>query len=228
MNIKPIATAAAVAGLLACASPSFAAPVTIDFEGANGQGFVTHFYDGGTDEAPDSTHPPVSGPNYQITFGHDALALVNDGTGYGPNGEFYSNAPSPGTIMAPISSNASMFAANGTSFIDSLSFYYSSLQDFSVDILDGTDSVIGTLDLLANSGGCVASTLCVWSLASTNFEGAAKSIRFGSGFDASAGFDDITVTSVPVPAAGWLLASGLAVLGRMRRKRANAGALSAA
>ncbi len=33
MNIKSIATAAAAAGLLACATPSFATPVTLTFEG---------------------------------------------------------------------------------------------------------------------------------------------------------------------------------------------------
>ncbi len=225
MNIKSIATAAAVAGLLACAAPSFAAPVTLTFEGANSYGSIAEFYNGGTDIPSPSSIPAASGPNYHMSFGLDALAFTNDvGT--------FSGEPSPGTIMSPVGSSASLFATDGTSFVGSLSFYYSAVQDFSVDILDATDSVIGTLSLLANNGSCSTVAFCVWTQASTNFEGAAKSIRFGGGFDALnggiAGFDDITVTSVPVPAAAWLLASGLAVLGRMRRKRTTAGALSAA
>lgn len=227
MNIKSTATAAAVAGLLACASPSFAAPVTITFEGPNSFGFIDEYYHGGTDVPGDSSHAPVSGPNYHVTFGPDAMALSNDGTGGGPNGEFFSNAPSPGTILAPVGSSASMFAADGTSFMGSLSFYYSAAEDFSVDILDATDSVIGTLNLLANNGSCGDAPFCFWSLASTNFEGMGKSISFGNGAGI-AGFDDVTVNAVPVPAAGWLLASGLALFGRMRRKRTTTGALSAA
>ncbi len=225
MNIKSIATAAAAAGLLACATPSFATPVTLTFEGTHSFGFVSDFYNGGTDIPAGSFETPASGPSYNVAFGPDALALSNDGFGPGPDGEYYSNAPTPGTIMAPVGSSASLTATNGNSFIGSVSFFYSAVQAFTVDVLDAGNSVLATLNLAANNGSCGASPYCFWSEASLDFSGAAKSIRFGGGYDALnsttiAGFDNITVNAVPVPAAGWLLASGLAIFGgRMRRKR---------
>lgn len=224
MNIKPFAAIAAL-GLAAFATPGLATPVTLTFEGANSFGFIDNFYNGGTDiPGVEPSGVPASGTNYNILFGADAMALANDGMGPGPNGEYFSNASSA-TILAPVGSSASMYATHGVSFIDSLSFSYSSNQAFTVDVLDAGDNVLGSLNLAATNGSCGESPYCVWSQATLNFSGAGKTVRFGGGYDALAGmtvaaFDDIVVSEVPVPAAGWLFASGLAALGRMRRKRA--------
>ncbi len=148
-----------------------------------------------------------------MAFGPDALALSNDGFGPGPDGEYYSNATDSRHDHGAGGYSASLTATNGNSFIGSVSFFYSAVQAFTVDVLDAGNSVLATLNLAANNGSCGASPYCFWSEASLDFSGAAKSIRFGGGYDALnsttiAGFDNITVNAVPVPAAGWLLASG--------------------
>jgi hypothetical protein len=222
MNNKPIAIAAAFAGLLACATPSFAAPVTLTFEGTNGFSFVSEYYNGGTDIPGTSSQTAASGPNYGVSFGLDAMTVINDGTGLGPNGEYFTNAPSA-TVMAPVGSSASLMATGQSSFIDSLSFSYSANQAFTLNLLDAGDNILASFDLAATNGSCTDLTYCVWTQASLDFSGAARSISFGGGYDlvngTIAAFDNITVNAVPVPAAGWLLASGLLMLGRMRRKQ---------
>lgn len=202
MNIKSIAATAAAAAMMAVASPSFASVVTIDFEGINDQGFIHNFYNGGTDIPASSGATPASGPNYHIAFG-DALV---------PG--LYDSAPSGSMIMFPFGEgaiDATMSGTDGFSFSNALSFSYIASSDFSIVVRDAASAVIATFDLLAADS---------WTTRTFSFEGYAKSFDFSQGAAALAGFDDITVNEVPIPAAGWLLASGLAALGgRMRRKR---------
>ncbi|MEO6080053.1 MAG: hypothetical protein ABIQ86_09780 [Steroidobacteraceae bacterium] len=207
MNIKAIATAAA---LLACATPSFAVPVTFTFEGINSFDSVGNYYNGG------------AGPNLHTSFAPDALALANDGTGDGPNGEFFLNAPGPGgTIVFPATGDIFMTAAPGWNFLGSLSFNYSAIQAFSVAVLDGSNSLLATKTFSANNGSCGPPAFCNWSLGLLDFSGYGKTIRFG-GYDALNGsiaaFDNIT-TTVPAPATAWLMAPALAMLARVRMRR---------
>ncbi len=199
VNFKLISALAA--GLLS-AAPAFSAPVTLDFEGASSFGSIDGYYNGGTDQYG------ASGPNLGVSFGLDALALSNDGvSGPGSNGEFYSNAPSPGTVMAVAGPSAALNVASG--FVGEVSFYYSSSAASSVSLfsgLDGTGSLLGTISLDAN--GCAdGSPYCFWKLATLDFSGVAQSIQFGGA--SLAAFDNVTVAPVPLPAAAWLLVSAL-------------------
>ena len=75
--------------------------------------------------------------------------------------------------------------------------------------------------LSRNALGRMASTAeaisgrCFWSAATFDFAGLAKSVQFGSAAGV-AGFDNVTVNAVPLPAAGWLLLSALGGFGALR------------
>jgi hypothetical protein len=201
--------AALTTGLLS--APAFSTPITLDFEGATSFASIDGFYSGGTDGGG------VSGANLGVSFGGDALAISNDALG-----SYYSNAPTPGTVMAPVGSSSTMNVATG--FSGTASFYYSSTAATSVGIysgLDGTGSLLGSFSLYANAqNGCSDSPYCFWQMATVDFAGIAQSIQFGDAANV-AGFDDVKVTAVPAPAALWLMMSGLGGLGVFsRRKRA--------
>lgn len=214
MNFKLLPALAAV-GLLS-AAPAFSA--TLDFEGVNSAGSINNFYNGGFDIPADSATTPASGVNYGVSFGGDLLAFTSD------SGAF-SNAPTPGTIMAVqgLGTDAAMNVAVG--FAGQVSFYYSSTvaADITVyDGLNGTGNVLATYSLVNNAqSNCNDTAFCNWSLAQFNFNGIAKSIQFANAVGGVAGFDNVTVSAVPLPAAAWLLLSGLGGLGSLVRRKRN-------
>jgi len=205
VNFKIIAALAA--GVL-CAAPAFSASVTLDFEGASSFQSIDAFYNGGVDGGG------ASGANHGVLFGGDALALSNDELG-----PYFSNAPTPGSILTAVGLDAAMNVASG--FSGTASFFYSSTAATTVGIfsgLNGTGDLLGTFTLLANSGnGCVG-PLCHWDQASVDFTGLARSIQFGSAANV-AGFDNVSVAPVPLPAAIWLLGSSLLGLAGIRRRK---------
>ena len=209
MNLKLISALAAGALF---AAPTFAATVTVDFEGVGSFSSIDGYYNGGTDTS--GGH----GPNLGLSFGLDALGLSNDELG-----PYYSNAPTPGTVMAPVGSDAALSAVIG--FTGQASFYYSASANTTVSAysgLNGTGELLGTVQLLANAtnGGCTDSPYCFWSLATLDFTGVAHSIQFGSAANV-AGFDNVSLAPVPLPAAAWLMMSALGGVGAWaRRKRA--------
>jgi hypothetical protein len=209
VNFKVISVLAA--GLLS-AAPAFSAQVTLDFEGATGFSSLDGFYNGGTDTNG------AAGTNYGISFGLDALAIANDALG-----PYYSNAPTPGAVMSAVGPDAALNSSAG--FTGQTSFYYSSTASTSVSVysgLNGEGTLLGTVALAANANtGCADTAFCFWDLASLNFAGVAHSIEFGS-TAGLAGFDNVTVAPVPLPAAAWLLVSALGGVGTWaRRKRAS-------
>lgn len=207
MKLKLIS--ALVAGLIS-AAPAFAENITLDFEGAGPYNFINAFYNGGTNDAG------ASGVNYGISFAGAAYALSND-----PAAPIYSNAPTAGTIMSTSDADGAMTVASGFSGI--VSFYYSSAAAATVNVwsgANGTGSVLASFSLNANAqNNCTDTAYCNWDVASLDLGNTvAQSIQFGGAI--GTGFDNVSVNTVPVPAAGWLMLSGLGATGLLRRRHA--------
>lgn len=205
---------------LAFAAPAMAVPIVLDFEGATNGLAVNDFYNGGTDAGG------ASGVNYGINFSASSLALVDADAGGGGN---FGNEPSPSTILFFLSGGAAtMNVAAG--FTTGFSFYYTSSAAGFVNVYDGlngTGTLLATINLLANIGGCVGDptgSFCTFSPIGVAFAGTARSVDFGGTADLI-GFDDITLGAVvpgnPVPEPGTLALLGLGALGlgAMRRRR---------
>lgn len=216
--VSSFAVAAAAAALLA-AAPAFAAQTLIDFEGVGSFGTVGEFYNGGVDSVGNT------GANLGVSFTDAAFALSNDGLGGGTNGDYFSHAPSGGSVMFATDASALMNVAKG--FTGEISFYYSAASA-AADVvtiysgLNGSGSVLGTVSLTANAqiDGCSDSAYCNWQRLSLSFDGTGQSISFG-GNPGGVAFDNVTISAVPEPQSAALLAMGLAgvmLLARRSRK----------
>jgi len=210
--MKFVRTLTAAAALLA-AAPAFADNTLIDFEGVTSFASVADYYNGGTDSAG------ASGSDLGVSFTGAALALSNDELG-----PYFSNAPTPGTVMFATDSSAVMNYAHG--FANEVSFYYSALNA-ALDVvtiysgLNGTGNVLGSFSLSSNAqlGGCSDSAFCNWQRIALTFAGTGQSISFG-GEAGNVAYDNITVTAVPEPGTYALMALGLAgVMVAVRRQR---------
>lgn len=195
---------------------SSAIVATINFEGVDNNAPVGSFYSG-------------------VIFSSNALGLIDNYSsadvdlGLGGTGLF-ENEPSPSTIMH-FQEGAGVTLSYAAGFTGGFSFYYTALDSLgSVSAFDGTGNLIGSsisLGAQTQSGpGCSDNNLlCVWNFVSVVFgaNDVAKSIVF-SGTPYNIGFDNITLgvsdpAPVPLPAAAWLLLSGLAGLGFVGRRR---------
>lgn len=201
----------AAAAALFAATPAFAADTLIDFEGVTSFASINTFYNGGTDSAG------ASGPALGITFGGDALGLQNDALG-----PYFSNAPSPIGVMAPVGADATLNDAAG--FL-TVSFSYSASADVLGGVqawsgLNGTGTLLASFDLANNAAtGCSDSAYCHFDLAGSTLAGTAHSLTFGNAANAAA-FDNVTLSPVPEPSTCVLMAVGLAGLLLSRRRNA--------
>jgi len=201
------------AGLaLFAATSAFAnSTVTLDFEGAAGYvNSIGEFYNGGTDSLGQS------GPNVGVSFTESAVALSNDDFF-----QYYSNAPTAGTVMFAFDSSAVMNVAQG--FVGGLTFYYSASQGVldAVNIysgLNGTGTLLASASLFGNSQVGCDTPYCRFDLTSVKFAGLAKSVSFG-GDAPNVAFDNITITAVPEPSSTLLLAAGLVAVVVAKRRR---------
>ena len=98
------------------------------------------------------------------------------------------------------------------------SFYYSSSSAGVVYVWSGVDGTGTLLDAFtltnnAQAGGCSDSPLCHWDPATVNLGSkVAKSITFGDAAGV-AGFDNVSVNTVPEPESYALMVLGLAAIG---------------
>ncbi len=211
--MKPF-LAAALAGLIASAAamPAAAGPFQVNFEKswdyANGD--VNQYYAGGT--AADGT----SGPNVGVSF-VNVSGLSND-----QDFTYYRNAPSmQGTAYAHTfapDERAFMDVAHGV--VGALSFWYSSPSAAMGAVrawsgLGGTGTLLGTLDLAANS----STDYDTWTQVFFDFAGVARSFDLTGSANLVA-LDDIGGTQLPEPTVLVLLmmggAAALCVRGRRR------------
>ncbi len=192
-----------VAALLAAATTVAHASPVIDltFEGINatypsGYAFINDFYNGGM--SSDGT----TGPNYGIVFSSNAQAIcLNSDTVSCSN-------TSKGGLGDPNSREGGLFFLSGSStfmdiaagFTTGFSFNYVSLSNSgSVSVfsgLDGTGTLLGTIDLTPNAGSCpgYGAGFCPFSPVGVSFLGMAQSIEF-SGVANQIVFDDVTFGS---------------------------------
>lgn len=205
-----IAKSLVAAAILASAVSAMAAPTTIDFEGTASFSSINDFYNGGTDGAGNT------GTNYGVAFTGAALSLANDELG-----SYFSNAPTPGSVMFISDGSAFLNAAQG--FYGSVSLYYSSTVEAlnAINIysgLNGTGSVLGSFNLNPNAQtGCSDTAYCHFDNVSVAFAGTGHSIGFSNTL---AAYDNITVAPVPEPTGYALMALGLAAVGFVARRRA--------
>ena len=206
---KTIATLA----LIAAAIPAVAAQTTIDFEGTGSFGSVLDFYNGGLDGSGNS------GTNYGISFTASAVSLSNDALN-----NYFSNAPSAGTVMFAPDSPAYLNATDG--FTGSVSLYYSSAvaAPNSVNIfsgLNGTGNLLGSFSLNMNAQtGCTETGFCNFEQSTVTFSGTGKSISFDGAAGLTA-FDNVAITPVPEPTTYALMMLGLAGIGMVARRRSS-------
>jgi PEP-CTERM motif len=223
MNIKSHLVRSLAAALIAAALPAVSQAfdiVTVDLEGATSFASVNNFYNGGTDSAG-----AAGANNYGVSFAASLLALQNDGLGGGTNGAYFSNAPTPGTVMfasgpQDVATTPAFMNIAASTF--SLSFYYSAEQATVVNVYSGLNGVglLGSINLAANATtGCTDSAFCNFGVATW----APGSVAIRSvDFSASAGlvaYDNITVSPVPEPSSLALSALGLAALSFVVRRR---------
>ncbi|GAC13020.1 PEP-CTERM sorting domain-containing protein [Aliiglaciecola lipolytica] len=218
-----LAKTIAASALLAASSAANADVIVLDFEGVGNSAAINEFYNGGTDSQGNS------GVDYDISFGSNSLGLIDGDAGGSGN---FANEPSADTVLFFLTGTAILNYTPG--FDTGFSFFYSSstaAQVFVYDGLNATGNVLATLDLSAQfSDNCVGDPngqFCNWTAVGATFAGTALSIDFGGTVNQTA-YDDVTFGSavagenpgeIPEPAGYALLALGLGLLAKSRKRK---------
>jgi hypothetical protein len=186
----------------------------LDFQYLGNLQQVGNFYNGGG---------LSSTPNYGITFSSNFYGLSS--TANGGAGNFASPPTStPAIFMANSLTAPSGLQVTGVmnvapGFSNGFSFYYTAgfalTQNETITVWsgqNGTGTVLATITLSNNDGGCGAVAYCNWTTAGLSFTGTAHSVTF-TGPSNQFGLADLTVggstTAIPEPSSFYLLGTGL-------------------
>ena len=161
--------------------------VVLDFDALKCEEYVDTYYSGA--EGSEGTGP---GPDYSITFSPNTLVATDNSLCPQINA---TNEPSfPNSIFFLSGSAATMNVPAG--FTGGFSFYYSAyVQGGFINVwsgLNGTGTLLATLNLPV-TGGCSAQpNYCIWNPIGVSFSGTAQSVDFG-GTENYIAFDNITL-----------------------------------
>jgi hypothetical protein len=204
-----------LAATLLCGVPAKADPVVLTFEGVGNLNAIGDFYNGG------------AGGNLGISFAANSLAVVSSLDGGSGN---IANTPSGDTAAFFLNGTGDLMNV-AAGFSNGFSFFYSSVtvpgQVTVWSGLNGTGTLLATLDL-APTGFCSPGpNYCNWQAIGVSFNGIAESVNF-SGTANQIAFDNITIgsatagggpTATPEPATIVLLAIGSAGAVALRRRK---------
>jgi len=198
--------------------------------------FIQNYFNGGTDSVPTDG----IGPSLGFTFSANATAqsAAAGGTGKVENNP----VPSLGDVLYFASSASTPAFMNYAGGFNSLSFDYSYSNNagatgfaYLYSGLNGTGTLLDTITLGPATSGISACSsrldaYCTWQAVSTGtFSGVAESVVFSGvvgGHGATTAtpttiteFTGVTIAPVPLPAAVWLMLSGVSGLAAFRRRR---------
>ncbi len=231
--MKKLITSVGFFGAAMAVIPAHAAVIVLDFENISpiypftNDVFVQDYYNGGMSSAG------TSGPDLGVAFSSNSLNICLNSLD-----AFCSNTSRGG--LAPASAQGGLFFLTGDNsimnvtagFEDGFSFnYVSATQPGSVSVfdgLDGTGSLLATLELLPNAGSCpgYGAGFCPFSPIGVSFAGVARSVSF-AGVANQIAFDDITFGSevpggagpIPEPSTWAMLLLGFGAIGGVIRNR---------
>ncbi len=226
---KQAALAVALVSAMAFAGVTSATTVTMDFDGLNGSGeWAANYYDGGCGSSYSGGSVTCGGPDYGVDWSANAVAFAQPSLVARYLG--VANAPSGDNVLG-IDKNIfrqppGMVMNVAAGFDTSLSFWYTTAalqSDIFVTVYDGVDgtgSILTTLNLDSTPGYCVAGfQFSCWDPLTVNFDGTAHSVRFYTTFSNprqflldSVSFDKAAVP-VPEPAAIGIFGLGALLIG---------------
>lgn len=173
------------------------ADLIVDFEGLSNHQVIGSYY-----------------AAHHLYFSPSLVSVVD--RDHGGTGKFDNN-PSGHTVAGWLSSR-NVFISSDVGFTDQVGLWYSTRQNgVIVNIWSGPQGqgdLLATATLMRNSNGKHK----VWDELLIPFNGIARSLEFVGKGGTRTYFDDLTLSIVPVPAAGILGAMGLMCAARLRRR----------